>query len=815
MKIHINIFNAKMNTIKLWSMYMFTLLISVSGFGQRTKFNNGWSFKLDTSNIWNERSLVMQQWRSVTLPHDWSIELPFDSLSPSGHRGASLRGGLGLYEKRFKLSDNDADKKIFIIFDGVYMNSTVIINGHTLGTRPFGYISFEYDLTPFLRFDGSYNVLKVRVENRQPNSRWYSGSGIYRNVWLDKRGSTYIKSSGTFIASEIVNMDEAKIHFETELVSDVYMQVSLTTEIFDHNDNIIDSRTQQIEPFSGLYKVKQDFVLSQPKLWDIDDPNLYTAIQTVWLGDSVIHTYSTRFGVRNFYFDQAKGFFLNGRHVKIIGANMHHDLGALGAAVNVNAMRRQLKMLKEMGFNGIRTAHNPPAPEWLDLCDELGFIVMNETFDVWREVKENTTFNYNLYFDEWFERDLRDHVIRDRNHPSVFMWSIGNEIPEQSSKGPFAIETARKMAAIIRGLDTTRVITAGLNYADNSNQIYQSGALDVIGVNYNHRRWQDLGKTLFPGDKPFILAESVSALASRGAYDMPSDSIRRWSGFTTENRGGNPDYTCSAYENCSAPWASTSEEALQIFLKYPFLSGMFMWTGFDYLGEPTPYPFPARSSYFGAIDLAGFPKDAYYLYKSVFSKDTVLHILPHWNWVQGQKIDVHVYFNHADAVALYLNDKLIGRKEKTGDELFVRFNNITYQPGSLKAVSEIHRSKVAEMTVKTAGKPYRLIASADRKTIIGDGEDLCFVTVKVLDKEGNLVPNADNLLHFQVRGAGKIEALDNGCQTDLTPFSNKEKRKAFNGLALAIIRPDQSNGVIELNVNADGLLPATIYINVE
>ncbi len=782
---------------------------------QKTKFNNDWNFRVNTSNDLDEKALWNSNPAAVRLPHDWSIDLPFDKQSPSGNRGAALRGGLGVYQKSFKLNNEDKDKNFFIIFDGVYMNSTVKINGHTLGTRPFGYISFEYDLTPFLKFDGQENKLEVLVENKQPNSRWYSGSGIYRDVYLDKRGPIYVKNWGTYITTPKITSSEADVKMETEVKMTNFVEGAvLKTSIYGPSGNLVETKTQPIEKYMGTKNYSQNFSIKNPQRWDIEKPNLYKAVSEVVAKDKVLHTYTTKFGVRTFHFDQAKGFFLNDKPVKILGANMHHDLGALGAAFNRTAVQRQFEMLKSMGVNGLRGSHNPPDPQWLELADEMGFVVMDETFDVWTWDKENTPFNYNLYFDQWHKKDLSDHVKRDRNHPSIILWSIGNEIPEQSGTGADTIgrSIAREMVNIVKHYDKTRPVTAGLNYASNENNLYQSGALDILGINYNHLQWKDLGTKLFPSDKPYLISENTSALATRGEYDMPSSQIRRWAGFTDEKPGGNKNHTASAYENVSAPWASTNEEALKLFLKYPFLSGMFMWTGFDYLGEPTPYAFPARSSYFGVIDMAGFPKDSYYLYKSIFTKDTVLHILPHWNWTPGQTIDVHVYFSNADSVELYLNNKLLAKKSKQGDDLFVRFDGLTYQPGTLKAVSKLNGKIVKTSEVKTAGEAYQLVAEVDRSKIKSGGEDLSFIKVSVKDKNGNLVPKADPKIDFNIKGAGSIAALDNGSQTDLEPFTNKNWRKAFNGLALAIVRGADEKGEITLSISSPGLKGTTVKI---
>lgn len=785
---------------------------------QKVKFNDDWMFKVDTSNSLNEKALEQKKWRSVTLPHDWSIELPFDVHSPSGNRGAAVRGGLGMYQKKFVLNNTDKDKRIFIVFDGVYMNSTVWINGVKLGTRPFGYISFEYELTPHLKFNQEENILTVRVENKQPNSRWYSGSGIYRNVWLDTRGKAHVKNWGTYVKTTSIENNRAELELQTEVSVEgiASANLRLNTTVYTKEGKQIVSLDKKLT--SSLKEtnitIPQKFIINNPQRWSLENPYMYKVVNKVFDNKKEIHTYETSFGIRDFYFHQQKGFFLNGEYIKIIGACMHHDLGALGAAVNTRAMERQLQKLKSMGINGIRTAHNPPAPELLDLCDSMGFIVMNETFDVWTWDKENTPYNYNLYFNEWHQKDLTDHVLRDRNHPSVFMWSIGNEIPEQrtgKNNDTIGRTITRNLVNIIKKLDD-RPVTAGLNNTENTNNMYLSGALDILGVNYHHWQWKDLGTELFPGNKPYLLAENTSALATRGSYDMPSDSIRRWAGIRDITQKGNPDYTMSAYENASAPWSSTNEEALKLFLKYPYLSGMYLWTGFDYLGEPTPYPFPARSSYFGILDMAGFPKDSYYLYKSIFTKENVLHILPHWNWTPGQIIDVHVYFNNADEVELFLNNRSLGKKSKQGDDLFVRFNGVTFEPGTLKAVSKKNGKIVMQTLKHTAGEAHKIEAKVDRAIINADGDDLAFVEISLLDKDGNIVPLADNLLHFNISGEGSIRALDNGYQADLEPYSNKKYRKAFHGKALAIIQSTKAKGKISLQISSPALVSDTVEI---
>ena len=493
---------------------------------------------------------------------------------------------------------------------------------------------------------------------------------------------------------------------------------------------------------------------------------------------------------------ESKGFFLNGKPVKINGVCNHHDLGSLGAAINTRALERQLEILKTMGANAIRTSHNPPAPELLDLCDRMGFIVMDEAFDMWK--KEKTKFDYHLDWDEWHKRDLEDMVLRDRNHPSVFIWSIGNEIREQGDSTGTTI--AGELAEIVKSLDQTRPITSACDHPYSGNYIIKSGALDLIGYNYHQQEFADF-PTTFPGQK-FIGTETVSALATRGSYDMPSDLIRRWpKRWDLPFTEGNADYSCSAYDNCSAPWGSTQEETWKIIKKNDFFSGMFIWTGLDYLGEPTPYPWPARSSYFGIVDLAGFPKDAFYMYQSEWTSKPVLHIFPHWNWKQGDPVDVWAYFN-SDEVELFLNGKSLGTKRKAGDDLHVMWRTL-YEPGTLKAVARTKGKVVLTQEIRTAGPPAKIVLTADRRVIKADGRDLSFITITVVDESGTVVPSADNLIKFQFTGEGSIAAVDNGSQISHEPFK-ADYRKAFNGMCLAIIQSKGKAGRITLKLIPKG-----------
>ncbi len=789
-----------------------------AGYAQTTArtvqdFDGNWKFYLGNADSAKEISFNDASWRSLNLPHDWSIELPFDSASPTGNGGGALRGGIGWYRKTFTLPASSQGKNIFIDFDGVYMNSEVFINGHSLGIRPNGYISFRYNLTPYLKYGIEKNIIAVKVDNsKQPNSRWYSGSGIYRNVWLVTINDIFVDHWGTYITTPEISKESATVHIETSFInlSGKSQKISLQDIFYDAEGKEVAEKNVPDFSSGNISAIDKDVVIPKPHLWSIEDPYLYKTVTQIISDGKVIDEYTTTFGIRYFNFDADKGFSLNGKPVKIIGVCDHHDLGCLGTAINTRALQRQLEILKSMGINGIRTSHNPPAPELLDLCDKMGFIVMDEAFDMWKKPKNR--YDYHLYWDEWHAKDLQDQVLRDRNHPSVFIWSIGNEIPEQWSRNGSGKTIATELAAIIHALDTTRPITSALNDPQANNEIYKSGALDLVGFNYHQDEFKNFPKN-FPGKK-FIGTETVSAISTRGHYDMPSDEIHRWPAHWDKPlENANADLTCSAYDNCSVPWGSTQEETLKELLKYDFASGMFIWTGFDYIGEPTPYPWPARSSYFGIVDLAGFPKDSYYLYRSLFTGKDVLHIFPHWNWEPGQTIDVWAYYNHADEVELFLNGKSLGVKKKTGDDMHVMWRTV-YEPGTLKAVSRKDGKVVLTKEIKTAGTPAKILLSADRKNINADGKDLSFVTITVVDKDGIAVPYADNLIQFSINGNGFIAGTDNGSETDLTSFKSLQ-RKAFNGLCLAVVQSNGKTGNINLTATSAGLAAADVTITAQ
>jgi beta-galactosidase len=785
----------------------------------RLPFNEGWKFYLTDSTNKNDdyknANYNDASWRQLNLPHDWSIEGEFKKENPATPEGGALPGGVGWYRKIFTVNQAQTNKKFFIDFDGVYRCSDVWVNGHHLGFRPSGYISFRYDITPYLNPGNAKNVIAVKVDNsRQPNSRWYSGSGIYRNVWLVTTDKIAVDHWGTFVTTPTVTTQKASVNIKTKLRNyGGAATVNLQTNILDASGKVVATQSSNnLSLRDSVTESEQQFKITSPTLWSIDKPYVYKAVTRVIQNGKTIDEYQTTFGVRYFNFDVDKGFSLNGKHVKINGVCNHHDLGALGAAINVRALERQLELLRGMGVNAIRTSHNPPAPELLDLCDKMGFLVMDEAFDMWKRSK--TKYDYSNYWDEWHKQDLQDQILRDRNHPCVIIWSIGNEIGEQRT--PAGTTIARELASIVHSLDTTRPITTANNNPDTGNYIIKSGALDLIGYNYHHNDLAHFHER-YPGKK-FIATETVSSLATRGYYQMPSDSIRRWPGRRVVNGQRvpdpmNTDNTVSAYDNVSAPWGSTQEETWKVIKKYEFLSGQFIWTGFDYLGEPTPYSWPSRSSYFGIIDLAGFPKDTYYMYQSEWTNKTVLHIFPHWNWKQRDTVDIWAYYNNADEVELFLNNKSLGVRKKQGDDLHVMWR-VNYVPGTLRAVSRKNGKEVLTKEIHTAGAPAKIQLTADRSKIKADGKDLSFITAKVLDKDGNVVPDAENLIQFKVDGEAFIASVDNGNPVSHEPFE-ANYRKAFNGLALAILQAKQKAGKVTFTATSEGLQPQSITVELQ
>ena len=837
---------------------------------ERQLFDKGWLFNLADSAGMEMNAYSDMAWRKLNLPHDWAIEGDFSPSNPSGAGGGALPGGIGWYRKHFTVNPKEKYDRYTITFDGVYMNSTVYINGHKLGTRPYGYSTFEYDLTPYINKKGD-NVIAVKVDNSdQPNSRWYSGCGIYRHVWLTKNmKSAYIPQWGQYVST--TPQGDVKIQVEYVLNGKVKEKVVVRNTVLDASGKVVAKNSayagQKSEGNAGQKiqgvaekknSIEQTLKVSNPHLWNIGKGYLYTVKSELLVNNKVVDTETTQVGFRDVKFDAQKGFFLNGKNMKINGVCEHHDFGCLGAALSEAAMHRKLTILRDMGVNAIRSSHNPPAPELLNMCDSMGFLVMDESFDMWRRKKSNG--DYARFFDEWHKRDLIDLVKRDRNHPSVIMWSIGNEVLEQWSDAAadtLTLEQAnlilnaghdasslahgdelsvnslltRHLAELVKEYDPwgARPVTAGCNEPDPKNHLFKSGALDVIGFNYHHQWVKDVPKN-FP-NKPFIFSESVSALQTRGFYMMPSDSIYKapvewWLPYT------DPTFKCSAYDNMHASWSSTHEETWDVVKHNDFVGGQFIWTGFDYIGEPTPYAYPARSSYFGIIDLAGFPKDTYYMYQSEWANKDVLHLFPHWNWIPGQTIDMWCYFNHADEVELFVNGKSQGvrkkkeyvpeaRKAEDGKTINVgtAFDKSTeyhvmwrvaFEPGEVKVVARKDGKQVGEQVIKTAGAPDHIVLKKTYQSNADlDGVPTTFVEVDVVDKDGNLCPNAENQVFFSLQKnaenqkAGEkcrvgekctsnfvtpqIIGVDNGCQTSLERFK-ADNRKAFFGKCLVVLK---------------------------
>ena len=765
---------------------------------ERQNFDNGWRFVLADSAQMSKTDYHDTHWRALNLPHDWAVEGDFLCSNPSGAGGGALPGGIGWYRKTFNLQKKQGER-YFIEFDGVYMNARVYINGKEVGYRPYGYSSFEYDITPYLI--AGRNVVAVRVDNSdQPNSRWYSGCGIYRHVWFTKTADVHVK------------------HWGMHVVANPDGRISVTADV-ESQGKAYKVRNQVFDAQGRAVGLK----VHRPHLWSVDDPYIYKVRTQVLVGGKVVDEVWTNTGFRSFRFDAKTGFWLNGKNMKLNGVCEHHDFGCLGAVVNEDAMHRKLVRLKEMGVNAIRSSHNPPAPELLNMCDTMGLIVMDESFDMWHRRK--TQNDYARFFDEWHERDLSDLILRDRNHPSILMWSIGNEVLEQWSyadadtltleqanlilnaghdastlakDGETSVNTllADHLADIVRRYDTTRPITAGCNEPSPNNHLFKGKALDIVGFNYHHQGIKDVPKN-FPG-RPFIMTESVSALQTTGFYTMPSDSVIKapkewWLPYT------DPSFKCSSYDNMHASWSSTHEETWDVVKHTPYVGGQFIWTGFDYIGEPTPYSYPARSSYFGIIDLAGQPKDVYYMYQSEWTNRPVLHLFPHWNWLDGEQIDMWCYYNQADEVELYINGKSQGVRRKADSHQYHVMWRVTFEPGEVKVVARKDGKEVRQQTIHTAGQPHHLQLSIDYQ-----GKNTTFVKVEVVDENGNRCPWAENQVFFDTDAT--IIGVDNGNQTSLERFKDN-KRKAFFGRCFVVL-----DGHGTLTAKSYGLPTATIKL---
>jgi beta-galactosidase len=785
---------------------------------RRVSFDAGWRFHEGDDPRAASSGFADTDWRRLDLPHDWAIEQPFDpKLNP--HTAALRSFGVAWYRKHFTVPAGAEGRYYAVEIDGAMSNATVFLNGRELGGRPYGYIGFAFDLTPALVFGGE-NVIAVRLAPEDESSRWYPGAGLYRHVWIDATGPVHVARDGTFVTTTAVTEAAATVSIRTEVRNreSAPAKIRLETAILDPEGRQVAGRADEATVAAGATQVVAvELGIARPTRWELDRPYLYTATSVVAREGVVLDRYLTPFGIRTIEYGPGKGFLLNGRRVRFQGVCDHHDLGALGTAVHRRAIERQLEILRRMGANAIRTSHNPPAPELLELADRMGFLVMDEAFDMWGRPKVKN--GHGRYFAEWGDRDLRDMIRRDRNHPSVVMWSIGNEVREQGE--PDGALTARRLTAIAHEEDPTRPVTSAFNEIDGAIRNGLADAVDIPGFNYGVREYARI-----LAEHPawtIVASETASCVSSRGVYHLPVATYEK-----------HPSRQLSSYDVIAPRWAYCPDVEFAGLLESPAVLGEFVWTGFDYLGEPTPYfawdrprdenDWPARSSYFGIVDLAGFPKDRFYLYQSQWTRAPMVHLLPHWSWAgaEGRPIPVMAYTS-AEEVELFLDGRSLGRKKK-GEPWSMPVNekiskdgrftsryrlvwDVPWAPGTLKAVAYAGGRPVATDEVRTAGPPARVVLQPDRDLIAADGQDLSFVTVRIEDERGTLVPGADGLLGFEVTGPGAIAGVDNGNAASIEPFQ-ADHRRAFNGLALLIVRSRRGEpGPISVRATSPGLAP--------
>lgn len=762
-------------------------------------------------------------WESVNIPHDWAISGPFGAPGISGGMGRLPTNGVGWYRQNLTIAESDGGKSIYLDIDGAQSHASVWLNGVLVGGWPYGYSSFRLDLTPYVQF-GVDNTLAIRLENEVDSSRWYPGAGIYRNIWLVKLNPVHVGQYGTRISTPSVSAEEATVGIgvDVENRANSTQEVVVRTEVYAaESDEIVATFPEAtIQVLAGAKQlVQESVVVSSPQLWGpppTQTPNLYKAVTSLRVGNgSIVDEYETQFGIRSVTFDGTNGLIVNGEAIRTRGTNNHHDLGSLGAAFNTRAAERQLQTLQEMGSNTLRMSHNPPAPELLDLADRLGFLVMDESFDAWNVAKVPN--DYHLLFPDWNEPDMRSLVRRDLNHPSVILWSIGNEIPEQRTAE--GAETARVLRDMVRSEDPSRPVTMSFDQAQPGDEVAE--IMDVLSLNYQGEGRGTSWASAFPGfhdaypDKLLWTSESSAAVSTRGTYIFPV--VGNKSQIVSDGQGGNSSsLQVSAYELYAPVWATGPDKVFTQQDTYPYAAGEFVWSGWDYLGEPTPYDaFPsARSSYFGIIDTAGFKKDRFYLYQSRWRADLPsAHILPHWNWPDrvGKVTPVHV-FSSADEAELFVNGQSAGRLVKEPLTYRFRWDNLTYSPGDLRVVTYKDGDVWAEASRRTVGPAEGLNATADRTTITADGYDLSFITVAVTDGSGDVVPYATDSITFSISGPGEIVSTDNGDPSDQTPFPSLT-RKAFSGLALAIVRTKAGQaGEITVSAAAAGLESAQVTL---
>jgi beta-galactosidase len=778
------------------------------------------------------------QWEQVTLPHDWAIAGPFftgDKPEVGGGMARLPSQGVAWYRRALDIPTSDAGKSIFLDVDGAMSYAMVWINGKLVGGWPYGYASWRVDLTPYLVAGGA-NQLAIRLDNPNNSSRWYPGGGLYRNVWLTKTSPIHIGQFGTSITTPEISKDRAaiKLALQVDNNSTQIAKIHAITEFFalDSSGKVdaisvakITSDKQDLAPGKNII-LNSDTIIQNPKLWGplpTQTPNLYLAVTTLYNNNQAIDRYETQFGIRQINFDADRGLFVNGEHIYLQGANQHHDFGALGAAFNVRAAERQLELLREMGVNAIRLAHNPPAKELLELTDRMGFLVIDEIFDAWERKK--TPHDFHLIFPDWHEPDMRAFIRRDRNNPSVIAWSIGNEVGEQYTDQQGAA-IAKNLHDIVKEEDPTRPMATAMNYAKPDMPL--TAVTDLISLNYqgegirNAPAYADLKgirtAPLYPKfhekfpNKLILSSENAAAVSSRGEYLFPV--IREISAPVKDGAGADPhSKQVSSYELYTAPFGSSADKVLASLDQHSYVAGGFVWSGWDYLGEPTPY-YSSRSSYYGVIDLAGFKKDRFYLYQSKWRPDfPMVHILPHWNWPDriGKVTPVHV-FTSGDEAELFINGKSQGRKKKAQFEYRLRWDNVIYQPGEVRVIAYKNGMHWAEDKVQTTNETFAIKLQADRDKIQADGKDLAFITVSLVDKNNRLVPTAKNDLVFKLEGPGEIVATDNGDATNMVSFKSKE-RVAFNGLCLVIVRAQPGKiSELKLIATSKGLTDASIQI---
>lgn len=802
-----------------------SILAALSLFAQRSEqsLEKGWKFTKGEVSGAEQADFNDSGWESVTVPHDWAIYGPFDvnndlqnvavkqnfetqASLKTGRTGGLPYVGIGWYRTTF---ESEPNKNTTLVFDGAMSEARVYVNGKEACFWPCGYNSFHCDVTDLVNADGKDNVLAVRLENRPQSSRWYPGAGIYRHVRVVSTEKIHVPVWGTQITTPHVKDDYASVCLRTTILNSDKTLLTVTTDIIDSEGNVVASKTNKGiinhgQPFT------QNFTVNSPKLWSPESPVLYNAVTKIYSSDTLLDTYTTRFGIRTIEYVADKGFYLNGKHRKFQGVCNHHDLGPLGAAINVSALRHQLKLLKDMGCDAIRTAHNMPAPELVSLCDEMGFMMMLEPFDEWDIAKCDN--GYHRFFNEWAEKDMINMLHQYRNNPSVVMWSIGNEVPTQWSADGYKV--AKFLQDICHREDPTRPVTCGMDQVQSVLGNGFAAMLDIPGFNYRAHMYDEAYERL---PQNIILgSETSSTVSSRGVYKLPAE---RKAGAMYE------DHQSSSYDLEYCTWSNIPDIDFARADDHEWTIGQFVWTGFDYLGEPSPYDtnaWPNHSSMFGIIDLASIPKDRYYLYRSVWNKDAeTLHILPHWNWEghEGQKVPVFVYTNYPSA-ELFINGKSYGRQTKHKDGTVenryrLMWYNTVYEPGEIKVVAYDESNKaVAEKTVRTAGKPHHIELSTDYSILKADGKDLAYVTLKIVDKDGNLCPTDGRLVNFKVKGAGKYRASANGDPTCLDLF-HLPRMHAFSGMLTVIVQSGEKSGEIELQASAKGVKTGKITIKVK